>query len=132
MELSEVFDELEEIYNEELDEDYFFEKVTLDTEFTGLPYNLWLDSSGKDRINTHNLPRLKVDIDDTHKGGLPITIDEKEPVVPKSVKKKRTFKDMGKVQKFITDHYPTLIKHWNRELTDRELFIELEKEINKE
>ena len=31
-------------------------------QYTKLPYDLWIDSSDKNRKNTHNSPRIKVDV----------------------------------------------------------------------
>lgn len=58
--------------------EYMFEMAALSRKRTNLPYELWLDSVGKDRNVPHNTPRLKVEVSDNIL--IPISI-EKNPRV---------------------------------------------------
>lgn len=104
----------EELNN--LDEDYFLEMANAVKEDTGLPYDIWLDSRGKERNISHNLPRIKVDVD----GNLIPVIISDDPRIPDNIKIK-TFRKFNEVRKFIIQNKDVLLKHWNKELTDREV-----------
>ena len=104
---------------EKLDEDYLFEMAQVSKDDTGLPYDLWIDGMGKDRNNTHNTPRIKVRVKDKL---IPMTIDKDNPDIPESVKKMgtTTFKGISKIRKYIKEYYSVFMKHWNREITDKQ------------
>lgn len=107
---------IDELYT--LNENLLFEMTNVQKKTTWLPYDLWIDSRGKDRKTTHSEPRLNVDVD----GNLiPMTISE-NPDIPESVKKTglTTFRFMSKVQAYIRAYYPILIAHYNRQIGDKE------------
>ena len=56
---------------------YLTEMANLSSDRTGLPYDIWLDSSGNGRNTSHNLPRLKIDIEGDK---IPVSIS-KEPKI---------------------------------------------------
>ena len=100
----------------ELDEDYFLEMANAIKVDTGLPYDIWLDSKGKERNIPHNYPRIKVDVD----GNLIPVIISDNPIIPESVGIKN-FKKFNEIKKFIIKNKDILLKHWNKELSDREI-----------
>lgn len=80
---------------------------------TNLPYDIWIDSFGSSRKVSHSKPRLKVDLD---KKLIPVSI-EREPKILVNV-------DIPKFRlliKFIRNNLEVLMKHWNREINDKEL-----------
>lgn len=101
-----------------------YEMAKVNKQDTKLPYDLWIDSIGKDRKNTHYLPRIKVEVDNKQ---IPVLIDEHNPDIPDSVKKKgiETFKDIQKIKEYIKVYYDVFMKHWNREISDREALNQL-------
>ena len=117
----EYFDELND-----LDEDLMFEMANAVKEDTGLPYDIWLDSEGKNRKVSHNSPRIKVSVDGKL---IPVLISD-NPDLPEDVLKKGTkrFRRFNEIRKFIIDNKEILLKHWNKELSDREILNLLVKE----
>lgn len=101
-----------------------YEMAKVNKQDTKLPYDLWIDSIGKDRKNTHYLPRIKVEVNNKQ---IPVLIDEHNPDIPDSVKKKgiETFKDIQKIKEYIKVYYDVFMKHWNREISDREALNQL-------
>lgn len=98
-----------------LDEDYFLEMANAVKSDTGLPYDIWLDSKGKERNVPHNYPRIKVDVN----GNLIPVIISDNPIIPKSVGIE-TFRKFNEIKEFIIKNKEILLKHWNKELSDRE------------
>lgn len=112
------------IYEEikDLNEHYLLEEemANVSKEDTGLPYDLWVDSSGKDRATPRNEPRLKVVVDNQY---IPITISD-NPEIPEGVQKTlgiTSFKDFTKVKKYIIAYKKILMAHYLRQLTDKQL-----------
>lgn len=66
-----------------LNEQYLLEMANVKSTDTGLPYDIWIDSLGKDRDVEHNIPRIKVNVNGKY---IPIEISD-EPDIPESVKK---------------------------------------------
>ena len=99
------------------------EMANISKDKTGLSYDIWLDSVGKDRKVSHRKPRLKVRLD--NKELIPVSI-EREPkilVKGKEIPKFRQFK------KFILLNYDILMKHWNLEIEDDDV-LDLIKSID--
>ena len=109
--------EINEILNDELG-DSAYEMANVSKDDTGLPYNIWIDSLGKDRQNKHSLPRIKVDVNGKL---IPITIDD-NPDIPESVKKTGTkdFARIAEVKKYIRAYKDVFLAHYNRQITDRQ------------
>lgn len=95
-----------------LNEDYLCEMANVSKEDTGLPYDLWIDSEGKDRKTQHSMPRLKVDVNGDR---IPVSIEQN----PKILADKEIPK-FARVKKYIQKYYNVFIKHWNKELTDKQ------------
>lgn len=97
-----------------LEEKLLFEMANVSTKDTKLSYELWIDSAGSDRNAQHNLPRIKVNVD----GDLiPVSISDNPKVL---VPGKENFKGKSEIFKYIKKYLDVFIKHWNRELTDKE------------
>ncbi len=96
------------------------EMANLLKRYTGLPYDIWLDSLGCKRDVPHNLPRLKVVVDGNR---IPVSIDESKPVILVNAKISK-FKE---ISNWITAKYPILIRHWNKEIDDEEAIALLKK-----
>lgn len=80
---------------------------------TGLPYDIWVDSSGSIRNVQHSLPRLKVALDKSNR--IPVSIS-KEPEV---LAKNRSRDDIPKFRllvKWMRLNFENLIKFWNQEI----------------
>lgn len=105
---------LEEAMNEEL----LLEMANVWARDTGLPYDIWIDSRGKDRNNTHNSPRIKVNVDGQL---IPFEISE-DPDIPESVKKTglTDFKHKTQVKEYVKAYYKILLTHFNREISDKQ------------
>lgn len=90
-----------------------FEVANVSTKDTELPYELWIDSYGSGR-EAKNIPRIKVNVD----GDLiPISISDNPKVL---VSGKDNFKSKSEIFKYIKKYLDVFIKHWNKELTDKE------------
>lgn len=95
--------------------------ANIEKEDTGLPYNLWLDSIGKNRKNEHSgNPGLKINVN----GNLiPIEISD-NPEIPESVLKvsgKKFIKNLPIIKKYIKAYKEILLAHYNREITDNQV-----------
>ena len=89
-----------------------FEMANLETQDAGLPFDIWLDSAGCKRNVPHNTPRIKVNVD----GNLiPILFSETDITPTKE------FRHKNEIIDWINQNREILLKHWNKELTDREV-----------
>lgn len=80
---------------------------------TGLPYDIWVDSSGNIRNVQHNLPRLKVTLDKNNR--IPVSIS-KEPEVLAKNKSKEDIPKFRLLVKWMRLNFDSLIKFWNQEI----------------
>ena len=95
-----------------LEENVLFEMAKVSKKDTKLPYNLWIDSMGKERNVPHNTPRLKVDVD----GDLiPVSIQETPEILVN-----KTFPHSAEILKYVKKYLQVFLKHWNNEITDKE------------
>ena len=97
-----------------LDESELMEMANVSTQDTGLPYSIWIDSAGKDRKVSHNDPHVKV-VDG--KFIKPVYISKNPEILVG-----RKFEHSAEVLKWLRKYYDVLIKHWNKELTDKQAF----------
>ncbi len=102
------------------DTDYFLMACLTQCE-SGLPYDVWIGSTCRDRSARHKEPKLRVGV---HNRLIPVVISHDDPHIPKRILKDlfggRPFRDFAIVRSWIIDNYDTLIKHWNKELYDRD------------
>lgn len=110
---NEALDELEEDVYEKKAEGIstLFEMANLQKDESGLPYDIWIDSSGKDRITKHNIPRIKVRVENEM---IPIVLFSKD-----NVKARKEFKHSWKVIEWAKANYDIILRHWNKEISDR-------------
>ena len=103
---------------DELNEDLLFEMCNLQAVDTGLPYDIWLDSKGVERTNTHHKPRVKILVDGQL---IPIEISD-NPDIPESVKKNgiMNIPHLNKIKKYIKAYKRILLAHYFKELSDKQ------------
>lgn len=113
----------------EIVEEAAFEMANVSKNDTGLPYNLWIDSLGKDRQVGHaNSPRIKVEVD----GKLvPVLISE-DPQIPNSAKKNgaKEPKNFAEVREYVRAYFPVFMAHYLRMISDRQALLLLTKVEN--
>lgn len=88
----------------------YFEMTNLRRQESGLPYDIWLDSSGHLRKTRHSHFRIKVSVDNML---IPVVIKSMEEIKPL-----KPFKGSAKIISWIRDNYEILFSHWNGELSD--------------
>ena len=99
-------------------EDYLYEMANVSKQDTKLPYDIWIDSVGKDRSSEHNLPRIKVDVDGDR---IPVSISDE----PEILVSNKTIPEFSEIKKYIKKYKDVFLKHWNKEITDRQALNEL-------
>ncbi len=115
-----------------------YEMANLDKELTGLPVNLWVDSSGQKRDNKHGPYRLKfqnnyrrlVNKEDM----ISITIHKTDPEVKPpydGFKLGIKERDLTLVKRFIIDNFEDLELLVQNKINDRELIHRLEAKNSK-
>lgn len=97
--------------------DELFEMANVFKKDTKLPYDIWIDSEGKNGNTKQNYPRLIVDYNGDR---IPVSISE-EPVI--LVKKK--IPEFPKIKAWIKKYSTVLLQHWNKEITDKEALNQL-------
>lgn len=103
-----------------INEACLYEMANVNKEDTGLPYNLWIDSAGKDRNTSHNSPRLKVEVDGEL---IPVSISDNPTILVNNVK----ITKFNIIKRYIKKYKNVLLKHWNRVYTDRQTLLKLNK-----
>ena len=89
-----------------------FEMANVSKKDTKLPYDLWIDSEGKNGNTKQNYPRLIVDYNGDR---IPVSIsDDPKILVKKEIPK------FPKIKFWIRKYSKVLLQHWNKEITDRE------------
>ena len=94
-----------------------FEMANVSKKDTKLPYDIWIDSKGKNRNTKQNYPRLKVDYDGDR---IPVSISDNPKIL---VKKK--IPEFPKIKTWIKKYSIVLLQHWNKEITDKEALNQL-------
>ena len=94
-----------------------FEMANVSKKDTKLPYDLWIDSEGKNRNTKQNYPRLIVDYNGDR---IPVSISEDPEIL---VKKK--IPEFSIIKSWIRKYSIVLLQHWNKEITDREALNQL-------
>lgn len=90
----------------------YFEMANLRKQESGLPYDIWLDSSGYKLNTSHNVMRIKVNIDNEF---IPVIIASQRDIRPQ-----KHFKREDEIILWASNNYDILFKHWNNELSDRQ------------
>ena len=91
----------------------YFEMINLRKQESGLPYDIWLDSASCTRNTHHNVTRINVGIGDEL---IPVIITSQKDIRPL-----RHFNMENEIILWASDNYDTLFKHWNGELSDRQV-----------
>ena len=97
--------------------DELFEMANVSKKDTKLPYDIWIDSEGKNRNTKQNYPRLKVDYNGDR---IPVSISKDPEIL---VKKK--IPEFPKIKAWIKKYSVVLLQHWNKEITDKEALNQL-------
>lgn len=107
------------IRNFKLNEDLLFEMANLEKRDTGLPYDIWIDSAGKSRSNSHsNTPRIKIDVN----GDLiPVEISD-NPDIPDSVKKQGVpnIPHFSEIKKYVKAYKKVFLAHYLNQISDKQ------------
>ena len=90
-----------------------FEMVKVVPEDTKLPYVLWLHSSGSKKSKSHLQPELVVETDE---GMIPVSISS-HPLILID----KQIEGIEGVKEFIIKHMKDLVRHWDDEMSDREI-----------
>ena len=95
-----------------------FGMAKIDKDDFNLPYDIWLDPAGSSRRVAHKSPRLKVDVNHQQ---IPFSIsDAPQPLVHRKIL------DESKICEFIVKNKDNLLKHWNLEISDKDILNRLE------
>ena len=89
-----------------------YEMANVSKEDTNLQYDIWIDSIGSLRNVSHNIPRIKVKVDGK-------TISISISTNPKILAGK-DFAHSSEIFKWIIKYHDVLMKHWNKEITDKQ------------
>lgn len=108
-----IFSE-EDITN--LNEELLLEMANLSYKRTGLPYDIWIDSEGVNRKNTHYGPRIKVKVNGRF---IPFEISE-DPDIPDSVKNTglTDFPYKNKIREYVIVYRKVLLAHYYKQIDD--------------
>lgn len=100
----------------ELNEELLLEMANLSHKRTGLPYDIWIDSEGVNRKNTHYGPRIKIKVDDKF---IPFEISD-NPDIPDSVKKTGIvdFPYKSKIRDYVIAYKKVLLAHYYKQIDD--------------
>lgn len=84
---------------------------------TGLDYDLWIYSAGIDKKTKHNEPRIKVDVNGNR---IPVSISSNPKILTSD-----KIKGFNKIKDYIIKYENVLLKHWNKEYTDKQALLKL-------
>lgn len=109
-----------EIPFDDLIEEEIADSVDLWKKHTNLSYEVLLDSLGKFRFRFNNIPRIIISLEDNIYNGnlVSISIDKNNPEILKG----KDFHGFERVKDWIKLNYLFLMKHWNREISDCDVF----------
>ena len=106
----------------EVVEEAAFEMANVSKDDTGLPYNLWIDSRGKDRQVGHaNSPRIKMEVD----GKLVPVLISDDPKIPESAKKNgaKEPRRFNEVREYVRAYFPVFMAHYLKMISDRQALV---------
>jgi len=93
-----------------------FEMANIVKDITGLPFNIWIDSEGKDRNIGHSSMRIKI-----RYGGKEISISfYGEPKIESGEQYLSEFgkQKVNEVIKYVKKHIVLFTSHWNHDIDD--------------
>ena len=101
---------------DQLNENLLLEMANLSHTRTGLPYDIWIDSEGSDRKNTHSGPRIKVKVDGVF---IPFEISD-NPDIPDSIKKNgiTDFPHKNNIREYVIAYRKILLAHYYKKIDD--------------
>jgi hypothetical protein len=114
---------LKENYNEtiaRLRDDRYFEMATVQSEFSNLPYEMWIDQGGFVRGTPHG-PRVKISI--KRPRDLSISLSPTDPQVKAGKVPDSELSNVNKVIEFIKIHYLAFDLHYKKVWQDTELLF---------
>ena len=94
-----------------------FEMANVSKKDTKLPYDLWIDSEGKNRKSNLYYPRLDVDYNGDR---IPVSISDNPEILVK-----KEIPEFPKIKFWIRKYSIVLLQHWNKEITDKEALNQL-------
>jgi hypothetical protein len=104
-----------EIYNEETEEQILWEMARIKPSVSGLPFKIY--ASAEPTVE-HNLPRLKVFIDNQF---YPMAISTSPYWLTDNIPKIHR-KQLHNLNKFVKGNVDILLKYWNDEIEEQELY----------
>jgi hypothetical protein len=112
-----------------------FEMANYQTEESGLPYEIWFDDVGKNRIPSHNIPRIKIKIHDSG-NFIPISINKYPKILLKGMQLRKAENELkGKNKEimfnFISKNHELILQHWSGNITTAMLFSRLKSQNTK-
>ncbi|MEE3422488.1 MAG: hypothetical protein VZR11_07300 [Succinimonas sp.] len=105
--------------NNSPEDERFFEMAHIAPEESGLPYWVLIFSVGSCRKSSCKAPAIEVKIADDY---ISVSIDAADPAClsPENLPPSE-IAGLADVKRWIVLNYDALIKHWNEELTDKEV-----------
>lgn len=110
-------EDMVEDVNELVEKEAFFEMAKISTRMSKLKYEIWLDDAGSNRNVKHNIPRVKLIVDNKM---IPISISKK-PQFLVDVSHYKKIKDIKTIFDFIAKFEDILLMHWNKEIDDHQV-----------
>ena len=97
--------------------DMLNEMANLRPSDTGLSVFIWVDEMGGYRNTEHNIPRLKIAVDNPSNQVAVVSISETPELLEGGLKL-----GFNKIKKWIILNYPELLEHWNGDISTAVLF----------
>lgn len=106
-----------------INEELLLEMANVSKRVSGLPYDMWIDSNGCLRNTQHNIPRVKIHVDDEL---IPVSISDD----PQILVKNKTINKWSWIRKYIIAYKDILLAHYNQKIDDTAA-LELLKTLDK-
>ena len=87
-----------------------------------LPVNIWVDDIGNNQSIEHNIPKIKVQNNESDKvqdDTFVLSIEKNPKILAGECKLKSN--QLKEIEKFIINNYDLLIQHWNQEIDTDDL-----------
>lgn len=98
-----------------------FEMAKLTREESGEPFDIWIDSAGKERNTKHNEPRIKA-----FNNGVTVIAGFKNGEYSNfqtAKDKLKRFGESSRLKKYVIKIRPILELHWENKITDTEFLV---------